>query len=182
MQASQVILLHLQPAKCLASCSADHLYRKALSKAGGHHDKVCGAGPLEQALGLLATLMLRNPAAAELAADLGCIDSCIEVMQACERDNFLDSATGTQWVLRQVSPPAFEATVDILTSIRTASAILECEQTQTIRNLAGCSSFLLPAVPSWHALASRALMVLESCKGDLGSDQAGRELCKTAMH
>ncbi len=46
--------------------------------------------------------MLRNPAAAELAADSGCIDSCMEAMQACERDNFSDSATGTQWVLRQV--------------------------------------------------------------------------------
>ncbi len=67
------------------------------------------AGPLEQALGLLATLMLRNPAAAELAADSGCIDSCVEVMQACERDNFSDSATGTQWVLRQVSFSHLEA-------------------------------------------------------------------------
>ena len=46
--------------------------------------------------------MLRNPAAAELAANSGCIDSCVEAMQACERDNFSDSATGTQWVLRQV--------------------------------------------------------------------------------
>ena len=65
---------------------------------------VLAAGPLEQALGLLATLMLRNPAAAELAAESGCIDSCVEAMQACQRDAFTDSGTGTQWVLRQVRP------------------------------------------------------------------------------
>ena len=62
------------------------------------------AGPLEQALGLLATLMLRNPAAAELAAESGCIDSCVEAMQACQGNAFTDSVTGTQWVLRQVCP------------------------------------------------------------------------------
>ena len=60
------------------------------------------AGPLEQALGLLATLLLRNPTAAELAAESGCIDSCMEAMQACEANNFKDSAVGSQWVLRQV--------------------------------------------------------------------------------
>ena len=75
------------------------------TNAASSHDKVCAAGPLEQALGLLATLMLRNPAAAELAAESGCIESCVEVMQACEQDNFRDSATGTQWVLRQVPLP-----------------------------------------------------------------------------
>ena len=62
------------------------------------------AGPLEQALGLLATLLLRNPTAAELAAESGCIDSCMEAMQACEANNFKDSAIGSQWVLRQVLP------------------------------------------------------------------------------
>ena len=69
---------------------------------GNIRDRACAAGPLEQALGLLGTLMLRNPAAAELAVDSGCIDSCIDAMQACEQDDFTDSATGTQWVLRQV--------------------------------------------------------------------------------
>lgn len=73
------------------------------------------AGPLEQALGLLGTLMLRNPEAAELAAESGCIDSCVEAMQACERDNFTDSATGTQWVARQVCSQASVAPDSVLT-------------------------------------------------------------------
>ena len=72
------------------------------------------AGPLEQALGLLGTLMLRNPEAAELAAESGCIDSCVEAMQACERDDFTDSATGTQWVARQVCSQASAAPDNIL--------------------------------------------------------------------
>lgn len=69
------------------------------------------AGPLEQALGLLATLLLRNPTAAELAAESGCIDSCAEAMHACEAGDFKDSAVGSQWVLRQVlhSVPSCQA-------------------------------------------------------------------------
>lgn len=65
-------------------------------------ESLADAGPLEQALGLLGTLMLRNPAAAEAAVEASCVDSCVEAMRACEGDAFTDSATGTQWVARQV--------------------------------------------------------------------------------
>ena len=67
-------------------------------------------GVLEQALGLLVTLLLRNPAAAERAAGAGCVDTVLEAMQAAESDTgFADSPLGAQWVQRQVSiraPPS----------------------------------------------------------------------------
>ena len=60
-------------------------------------------GVLEQALGLLVTLLLRNPAAAERAAGAGCVDTVLEAMQAAESDaGFPDSPMGAQWVQRQV--------------------------------------------------------------------------------
>ena len=58
---------------------------------------------LEQALGLLVTLLLRNPAAAERAAGAGCVDTVLEAMQAAESEaGFPDSPLGAQWVQRQV--------------------------------------------------------------------------------
>ena len=67
--------------------------------------------PWSKPLVSLPTLLLRNPTAAELAAESGCIDSCMEAMQACEANNFKDSAVGSQWVLRQVlhSVPSCQA-------------------------------------------------------------------------
>lgn len=60
-------------------------------------------GVLEQALGLLVTLLLRNPAAAERAAGAGCVDTVLEAMQAAEAGaGFLDNPLGAQWVQRQV--------------------------------------------------------------------------------
>lgn len=55
-------------------------------------------GAMEQALGLLAALTLRNPSAATLAVETGCIDSVLEVMQVCSK-----GAHGKlgQWVQRQ---------------------------------------------------------------------------------
>ena len=61
------------------------------------------AGVLEQALGLLVSLLLRNPAAAERAAAEGCVDTVLEAMEAAEaKRGFADSPVGAQWVLRQV--------------------------------------------------------------------------------
>ncbi|KAK9915509.1 hypothetical protein WJX75_000068 [Coccomyxa subellipsoidea] len=62
------------------------------------------AGPLEQALGLLVSLMLRNPGVAERAAAAGCIDTVLDAMRAAEAfgaRGFPDSAVGAQWVQRQ---------------------------------------------------------------------------------
>jgi hypothetical protein len=61
---------------------------------------------LEQALGLLVSLLLRNPAAAERAAAEGCADTVLEAMAAAQSGRgFADSPVGAQWVLRQVCCP-----------------------------------------------------------------------------
>lgn len=51
--------------------------------------------------------MLRNPGVAERAAAAGCIDTVLDAMRAAEAAGprgFADSATGAQWVQRQVIP------------------------------------------------------------------------------
>ena len=58
---------------------------------------------LEQALGLLVSLLLRNPAACEAAVACGCVDTVLDAMDAAESEKgFADSPVGAQWVLRQV--------------------------------------------------------------------------------
>lgn len=56
------------------------------------------AGAMEQVLGLLAALTLRNPSAAVLAVEAGCIDAVLEVMKVCSKG--VHGKLG-QWVQRQ---------------------------------------------------------------------------------
>ena len=105
--------------------------------------------------------MLRNPAAAELAADSGCIDSCVEAMQACERDNFSDSATGTQWVLRQVC-------ASVIARVLTISRWLYSGILLGTVCRSAVAALLYPddQVPfRYHVIASIAAMEPVPCKG-----------------
>ena len=58
----------------------------------------CDAGAMEQALGLLVALTLRNPSAATRAVEVGCIDTVLEVMNVCQTG--VHGKLG-QWVQRQ---------------------------------------------------------------------------------
>ncbi|KAK9808657.1 hypothetical protein WJX72_001431 [[Myrmecia] bisecta] len=67
-----------------------------LKRCVGTHS---GSAPtVEQALGLLAALTLRNPANAERAAEAGCVDAVIEVMGLMGSNK---NAQSVQWVQRQ---------------------------------------------------------------------------------
>ena len=55
-------------------------------------------GAMEQALGLLVALTLRNPKAATRAVEVGCVDTVLEVMKVCESG--VHEKLG-QWVQRQ---------------------------------------------------------------------------------
>ncbi|KAL0024893.1 hypothetical protein WJX77_000671 [Trebouxia sp. C0004] len=56
------------------------------------------AGAMEQALGLLVALTLRNPSAAVRAVEVGCVDTVLEVMNVCQTG--VHGKLG-QWVQRQ---------------------------------------------------------------------------------
>ena len=58
----------------------------------------CHTGAVEQALGLLVALTLRNPTAAAHAVEAGCIDTVLAVMRVCETG--VHGKLG-QWVQRQ---------------------------------------------------------------------------------
>ncbi len=58
----------------------------------------CDAGAMEQALGLLVALTLRNPSAATRAVEVGCVDTVLEVMNVCQTG--VHGKLG-QWVQRQ---------------------------------------------------------------------------------
>ena len=58
-----------------------------------------------QVLGLLSTLLLRNPEAAAAAADAGCLEAVLEVMAADEAPAADDPRNAAQWAQRQVPSP-----------------------------------------------------------------------------
>lgn len=97
---------------------------------------------MEQALGLLAALTLRNPTAATLAVETGCVDAVLEVMKVCST-----GAHGKlgQWVQRQAC--------------------------MSIRNIVARNPELRPVVLDKGAeplLRSAKKMFAQSC-GDVGS-------------
>ena len=59
--------------------------------------------PCAQVLGLLSTLMLRNPEAAAAAAEAGCLEAVLEVMAVDEAPAPDDPRNAAQWVQRQVT-------------------------------------------------------------------------------
>ena len=63
-----------------------------------HHFAAVDSGAMEQALGLLVALTLRNPSAAAQAVEVGCIDTVLAVMKVCETR--VHGKLG-QWVQRQ---------------------------------------------------------------------------------
>lgn len=97
---------------------------------------------MEQALGLLVALTLRNPSAATRAVEVGCVDTVLEVMKVCESG--VHGKLG-QWVQRQAC--------------------------MSIRNIVARNPELRPIVLDKGAeamLRSAKKMFVQSC-GDVGS-------------
>ncbi|KAL3155515.1 hypothetical protein ABBQ38_011067 [Trebouxia sp. C0009 RCD-2024] len=100
------------------------------------------AGAMEQALGLLVALTLRNPKAATRAVEVGCVDTVLEVMKVCQTG--VHGKLG-QWVQRQAC--------------------------MSIRNIVARNPELRPVVLDKGAeplLRSAKQMFAQSC-GDVGS-------------
>jgi len=64
---------------------------------------------LPQVLGLLSTLMLRNPAVAAAAAEAGCLEAALGVLAADTAPPSTAPQDLRQWVMRQVPPGAAPA-------------------------------------------------------------------------
>ena len=106
--------------------------RSALAADGLHLALLhCCAGVLEQALGLLVSLLLRNPDACKAAVGCGCVDTVLEAMDAAESERgFADSPVGAQWVLRQV----WEIILVSLPALAPSSECPSCAAARTSRS------------------------------------------------